>query len=316
MNVSNSVENLRKSPYDVAVIGAGVVGCCTARELARFDLDIVVLEAGTDIACGATRANSGVVHAGYDPQPGSAKARYNVAGAALYPQWQRELGFAYYKNGALVVAYSEEELAVLHDLLERARANGVQNISIIGRKELSGLEPNVSPDAVAALNVPESGICDPYGITFGAAENAAANGVEFLLDHRVTAIKRRTEGYEITAAGESVFARAVVNAAGVYADEMNNMVSARKITIQPRRGEYHLFENTLRMFSHTMFQVSNEGSKGVLATPVVFGNLILGPNSVSQDSKEDLSTTADGLAEVLHGNGLKYVGLKDRVGRG
>ena len=116
--ISACDESPRKGSYDVAVIGAGVVGCCTARELARFGLDIVVIEAGLDIACGATRANSGVVHAGYDPEPGSAKARYNVAGAALYPQWQRELGFAYYKNGALVVAYSEEELEVLNGLLE------------------------------------------------------------------------------------------------------------------------------------------------------------------------------------------------------
>ena len=299
MRTSNSVENPRKGSYDVAVIGAGVVGCCTARELARFELDIIVIEAGLDIACGATRANSGIVHTGYDPEPGSAKAHYNAAGAALYPQWQRELGFAYYKNGALVVAYSEEELAVLNELLERARANGVENVSIIGCEELFAFEPNVSPDAIAALSVPESGICDPYGITFGAAENAAANGVEFLFDHRVSAIERRPEGYEIVAAGKHVLARAVVNAAGVYADELNNMVSAHKITVQPRRGEYLLFENTLHVFSRTMLQVPEEGSKGVLATPVVFGNLILGPNSVPQDSKDDLSTTADGLAEVL-----------------
>ena len=301
MDESNNGNHPQKSSYDVAVIGAGVVGCCTARELARFELDVIVLEAGLDIACGATRANSGIVHAGYDPKPGSAKARYNVAGAALYPQWQRELGFAYYKNGALVVAYSEEEHAVLSELLARARENGVQNVSIINREELFALEPNVSPDAVAALNVPESGICDPYGLTFGAAENAVENGVEFLFDHRVSAIERRGDGFEIVAAGELISARAIVNAAGIYADELNNMVSARKIAIQPKRGEYHLFENTLHVFSRSMFQVPNESGKGVLATPVVFGNLVIGPNSAPQDSKEDLSTTADGLAEVLRG---------------
>ena len=299
MDMPNSSENTRKRQYDVAVIGAGVVGCCTARELARFKLDVIVLEAGLDIACGATRANSGVVHAGYDPEPGSAKARYNAAGAALYPQWQHELGFAYRKNGALVVAYSEEELVALRGLLKRAQANGVENVSIISREELLALEPNVSPDAVAALNVPESGICDPYGITFGAAENAAANGVEFRFSHRVSSIERLAEGYEIVAAGQRVLARAVVNAAGVYADELNNMVSARKLSIQPRRGEYHLFENTLQVFSHTMFQVPGKDGKGVLATPIVFGNLILGPNAMPQDSKEDLSTTEEGLAEVL-----------------
>ena len=289
----------QKGSYDVAVIGAGVVGCCTARELARFDLDVIVLEAGLDVACGATRANSGIVHAGYDPKPGSAKAHYNVAGAALYPQWQRELGFAYYKNGALVVAYSDQELEALHELLERARENGVQNVSLIGFEELRALEPHVSPSAIAALSVPESGICDPYGIAFAAAENAASNGVEFLFDHRASAIEQQDGGFDISAASDHVFARSIVNAAGIHADEINNMLSARKITIQPRRGEYHLYKNTLRVFSHTMLQVPSEEGKGVLATPVVFGNLIIGPNSVPQMSKDDLATTAEGLAEVL-----------------
>ncbi len=155
--------------YDVIVIGAGVIGATTARELARFDLRVLVLEAGLDLACGATRANSGIVHAGYDPLPGTLKAKYNVAGSVLFEQWQRELGFGFYRNGALVLAFNEDELATLEALLERAQANGVAGVSIVGAEELRRMEPNVSPNALAALNVPTSGICDPYGLTWACA---------------------------------------------------------------------------------------------------------------------------------------------------
>ena len=179
-----------RDQYDVIVIGAGVIGAATARELARFDLRVLVLEAGLDLACGATRANSGIVHAGFDPLPGTLKAKYNVAGSALFDQWQRELGFAFFRNGALVLAFDESDREVLEALLKRAEENGVAGASIIEVDELRAMEPNVSPDAVAALSAPSSGICDPYGLTYGAAENAAANGVEFMFDARVVGISR------------------------------------------------------------------------------------------------------------------------------
>lgn len=290
-----------RGEYDVIVIGAGVIGAATARELARFDLGVLVLEAGLDLACGATRANSGVVHAGYDPLPGTLKAKYNVMGSALFDQWQRELGFAFYRNGALVLAFDEGERATLEDLLERAMANGVTGASIVGRDELREMEPNVSPDAIAALSVPSSGICDPYGLTYGAAENAAANGVEFMFDARVVDVSREGDGFAVAVeGGRSFVARAVVNCAGVHADEINNLVSECKIEIVPVKGEYLLYHNALAgTFRRTVFQAPDGKGKGVLVSPVVFGNIFIGPNAAPAASKDDLATTDDGQREVL-----------------
>ena len=290
-----------QTSYDVIVIGAGVIGATTARELARYDLRILVLEAGLDLACGATRANSGIVHAGYDPKPGTLKAKYNVEGSALYDQWQRELCFGFYRNGALVLAFDEDERSALDELLARAEANGVEGTSIVDAKELRRLEPNVSPAAVAALNVPSSGICDPYGLTYAAAENAAANGVEFEFDARVVGISRDVDGFVVSMPEErSVCARAVVNCAGVHADVINNMVSKRKIRIAPVKGEYLLYHNALAgTFRHTMFQAPRLGGKGVLVSPIIFGNIFVGPNASSTANKDDLATTEEGQREVL-----------------
>ena len=290
-----------QNDYDVVVIGAGVIGAATARELARFSLDVLVLEAGLDLACGATRANSGIVHAGYDPLPGTLKAKYNVVGSALFEQWQRELGFGFYRNGALVLAFAESELATLEELMARAEANGVDGAAIIEADELHKMEPNASPHAIAALNVPSSGICDPYGLTYGAAENAAANGVKFIFDARVIGVAQAGDAFEVNVEnGQSFTGRAVVNCAGVHADEINNLVSARKIEIEPVKGEYLLYHNALAgTFERSIFQVPNESGKGVVVSPVVFGNIFIGPNAAPVHGKEDLSTTEDGQREVL-----------------
>ncbi len=287
--------------YDVIVIGAGVVGSATARELARFDVRALVLEAGLDLASGATRANSGVVHAGFDPKPGTLKAKYNVAGSALFDQWQRELGFAFYRNGALVLAFDESERMALEELVKRANANGVQDVSIIDRDELHAMEPNVSPNAIAALSAPSSGICDPYGLTYAAAENAAANGVEFMFDARVVGVTCTGGTFAVTLEdGRSFASRAVANCAGIHADEINNMVSERKIDIVPVKGEYLLFNNALgKAFRHTVFQAPTDRGKGVLVSPVVFGNIFIGPNAVPAADKSDVSTTEEGQREVL-----------------
>ena len=290
-----------RNEYDVIVIGAGVIGAATARELSRFDVTVLVLEAGLDLACGATRANSGIVHAGYDPLPGTLKAKYNVAGSALFDQWQRELGFGFYRNGALVLAFDENERAALETLSQRAAANGVEGVSIIDADELRRMEPNVSSDAIAALSVPSSGICDPYGLTYGAAENAAANGVEFLFDARVVGIANESNAFTVSIQdGRSFSARAVVNCAGVHADEINNMVSDRTIEIEPVKGEYLLYHNALAgTFKRTIFQAPSESGKGVLVSPVVFGNIFIGPNASPAMDKNDLTTTEEGQHEVL-----------------
>lgn len=286
----------------VAVIGAGVVGCCVARELCRFAVRVVVLEAGDDIACGATRANSGIVHAGFDPQPGTLKAHYNALGSAEYPRWASELGFGYYRNGSMVAAFSDEELAGLNELLARGRANGVEGLRIVDADEARAMEPALSSEVRGALIAETGAICDPYGITYGAAENAATNGAEFLFDERVVAIDRAAAPrWRIrTTSGLVVEADAVVNAAGVHADEINNLVSGRKLEITPVRGDYILYESSLgSLFHHTIFQVPGPAGKGVLVSPTVHGNLFVGPNAIPQQSKESLGTTREGLEFVI-----------------
>lgn len=298
VNVDGAVAN---APT-VAVVGAGVVGCCIARELRRFAVRVVVLEAGDDIACGATRANSGIVHAGFDPQPGTLKAHYNALGSAEYPRWASELGFGYYRKGSMVAAFSDEELAGLDELLARGRANGVEGLRIVDADEARAMEPALSSEVRGALIAETGAICDPYGITYGAAENAAANGAEFLFDERVVAIDRAAAPrWRIrTTSGLVVEADAVVNAAGVHADEINNLVSGRKLEITPVRGDYILYESSLgSLFHHTIFQVPGPAGKGVLVSPTVHGNLFVGPNAVPQQSKESLGTTREGLEFII-----------------
>ncbi len=297
-----NVDGAAANAPTVAVIGAGVVGCCIARELCRFAVRVVVLEAGDDIACGATRANSGIVHAGFDSQPGTLKARYNALGSALFPRWASELGFGYYRNGSLVAAFSDEELAGLDELLARGRANGVEGLRIVDADEARAMEPALSSEVRGALIAETGAICDPYGITYGAAENAAANGAEFLFDERIVAIDRAAAPrWRIrTTSGLVVEADAVVNAAGVHADEINNLVSGRKLEITPVRGDYILYESSLgSLFHHTIFQVPGPAGKGVLVSSTVHGNLFVGPNAIPQQSKESLGTTREGLEFII-----------------
>ena len=221
------------------------------------------------------------------------------------PVWARDLGFHYERNGAYVLAFSEEEAAALEDLLERGRVNGVEGCRVVSGEEARAVEPNLSPAVVAALDVPASAICDPYGLAFTAAENAAENGVLFVFNKRVTGVVRVEERagcrYRVEAeGGRSYAARAVVNAAGVFSDEINNMVSERKLTITPKRGNYCLYDSELGdTFSRTMFQVPTARGKGVLVSPTVHGNLFVGPDSEPQESKTDVSTSAEGLDRIL-----------------
>ena len=286
--------------FDVVVVGAGIAGCTAARELARYDLSICVLEAGNDIACGATRANSAIVHAGFDPSPGTFKARFNVEGSKAYPRWCDELGVQFRRNGSMVLAFDDEGRLKLEELVRRADANGVEGVRIVSGNRAREMEPNVSPEAACALVAPTGGIVDPYGFAFAAAENACGNGVRFLFNHRVEHIVRVGGGFIIEVAGERFSARAVVNAAGLFADEMNNMVSGKRFSITPRRGEYYLYDTEYATtFEHTMFQVPGPLGKGVLVTPTIHGNMLIGPNSVPQASKTDLSTTQEGLADIV-----------------
>lgn len=290
--------------YDVVIIGAGVTGSASARELSRYNLKICVLEKEEDVCCGTSKANSGIVHSGIDCRPNTRMAEMNILGNNLMEPLSKELDFEFQRNGSLILCFSEEELPKLQELYEQGIANHVPDLRIIQKKELRELEPNVSEEAIAAIYAPTGGIVCPFGLNIALAENAADNGVEFRFDSEVTAIVKTDNGYQLTVlergAGETaVQARCIVNAAGVYADKFHNMVSSRKIHIIPRRGEYCLLDKTTGgLVSHTIFQLPGKQGKGVLVTPTVHGNTLVGPTADDHEDKESVHTTADGIARL------------------
>ena len=289
---------------DVVVVGAGVVGCSIARSLSRYELKVRVVEACSDVAEGASKANSAIVHAGFDAKPGSNKALFNVLGNKMFERTCAELKVPFRRNGSLVLAFSDDDITRLEELLARGRANGVEGLEVIGRDALLAREPNVSKDAVAALWAPTGGICCPYDLTFRSAENAAANGVEFVFDTRIAKIEKVSASgssfWRLESADGRIFdARAVVNAAGVHSDELNNQVNPVKYSIHPRRGEYFMLDRSENgLASSTIFQVPGPMGKGVLVSPTVDGTMIVGPSSEDIADNKDTATTAEILAKV------------------
>lgn len=286
--------------YDVIIIGAGASGSAIARELSRYQGKFCVLEKETDVCCGTSKANSGIVHAGFDAEEGSLMAKLNVEGNKMMEKLSKELDFSYQKNGSLVVCTNESEVEKLNELLERGKRNGVEGLQILDREELKALEPNISDEAVAALYAPTGGIVCPFGLTIAFAENAAQNGVEFCLDQEVKKIEGRIAGgYRISTQDTVYETKVVVNAAGVYADEFHNMVSEKKLHITPRKGEYFLLDKTTGAHvSHTVFTLPGKYGKGVLVTPTVHGNLLIGPTATDVEQKEGTDTTMQGMEEI------------------
>ena len=286
--------------YDVIVIGAGVTGCGIARELARYEWKTAVLEKASDVCEGTSKANSGIVHAGFDAKPGSLKAKLNVEGSRRMEQLSRELDFPFRRNGSLVLCFDGKDIPSLQKLYDQGRENGVEGLEILDRRQLKELESNISDSAVAALHAPTGGIVCPFGMTIALAENAAVNGVEFHLETEVRDIGQTDKGY-LLATDKGVFeTKVVINAAGVYADRFHNMVSMDKIHIILRKGEYCLMDKKVGGFvSHTIFQLPTIYGKGVLVTPTVHGNLLAGPTAVDVEDPEAVNTTREGMEDLL-----------------
>ena len=285
--------------YDVCVIGAGVIGCAVARELSRYDLTVCVIEKEEDVCSGTSKANSGIVHAGYDAKPGTMKAKMNVRGAALIKELSKTLDFHYRQNGSMVLCFDEDGLPALEELLERGRINGVEGLSIVDGDEARKMEPALSEEVVAALVAPTAGTVCPFGMTFAFAENAAANGAIFRFLTEVEDIKKTGAGFAIATDKGEFDAEYVVNAAGVYSDRFHNMVSEKKLRITPRRGEYVLLDREVgQLVEHTVFQLPGKLGKGVLVIPTVHGNLLVGPNAEDMNDREDTSTSATGTEFV------------------
>ena len=285
--------------YDVMIIGAGVSGSACARELARYKLNICVVERAEDVCCGTSKANSAIAHAGFDADQGSLMAKLNVQGNKMMEELSKELDFEFIRNGSLVVCTREEDRRNLQALLENGIANGVEGLRIVEREELLAMEPNISDEAVAALYAPTGGILCPFGLNIALAENACVNGVEFKFDTEVLNIEKTDGGWKLVTSNGDYETKVVVNAAGVYADKFHNMVSDDKMTIVARRGDYYLLDKTAgKHVSRTIFTLPNEFGKGVLVSPTVHGNLIVGPTANDIDDKEGTNTTRAELDEV------------------
>lgn len=286
--------------YDVVIIGAGVTGSAIARELSRYQYNTIVLDKNSDVCEGTSKANSGIVHAGFDNEPGSVMAKMNVRGNAMMEQLSKDLDFSFKRNGSLVLCFDEKDMDKLEHLLEKGKKNGVPGIRIISKEEVKKMEPNVTDDMVAALYAPSGGIVCPFGLTIAMAENACVNGVKFQLDTEVTNIIPKEGGYILETSKGMMESKLVINAAGVYADKFHNMVSDEKITIIPRKGEYCLMDKKVGNYvTSTIFQLPTIYGKGVLITPTVHGNLLTGPTAVDIEDKENTQTTQEGLADLL-----------------
>lgn len=286
--------------YDIAIIGAGVSGTAIARELSRYQTKICVLEREEDVCCGTSKGNSAIIHAGYDAEPGSLKAKLNLRGNQMMDQLAKDLDFPFRRNGSLVLCLDEKDLPNLQKLYERGITNGVKGLQILNKEEVRAMETNISDQVIAALYAPTGGIVCPFHMTIAFAENACANGTVFHFNTEVKNIIHRQNIWEIETTKGTFEAGCIINAAGVYADKLHNMVSQKKIHITPRKGEYCLLDKTAGTHvSHTVFTLPGKLGKGVLVTPTVHGNLLIGPTAADIEDKEGVNTTREGLDEVL-----------------
>ena len=300
--------------YDVIIIGGGVVGCAVARELSKYQIKIALLEKTADISNGQSKANTGIIHSGYDAVPGTLKAKYNVLGNRMFDQICGELDVPYEWNHSLIVAFDEADTPKIDELLTRGRKNGVTGLGVIGHDEIMRREPNINPSCVAALLAETGGIVCPYALTIAYAENAASNGVEFFRNVQAQKIERENDSWKITTPVGAFNSKIIVNCAGIHSDEINNMVSENKVTIHPRRGEYYLVDKKFsNSFHASIFQVPTNMGKGILVSRTVDGPILVGPTAEDIDGKEETETTTQGLEKAMSGGRLTWPNLPTRA---
>lgn len=283
--------------YDVAIIGAGVIGASIFRELTKYDLKVTVLEKENDVSMGTSKANSAIVHAGYDPKVGTLMAKYNVKGNEMFEDLCKELSVPFKRNGSLIIAFSEEDMETVKNLYENGNKIGVKGLQILSKEEVLEKEPNLSQDIVGALYAPTGGIVGPYEYTIALMENAVSNGGELKLRSEVENIVKENDTFKITTTdGKVIEAKYVINAAGIHADEIHNLIAKESFKIIPRKGEYFVMDKTQgKLVSSTIFQCPSKLGKGILVTPTVHGNLLVGPDAEDIEDKEDRSTVAERL---------------------
>jgi glycerol-3-phosphate dehydrogenase len=285
--------------YDVAIIGAGVVGGMIARELSFYNIKVCLLEKENDVATGATKANSAIVHAGFDAKEGSLKAKLNVKGSKMMPEIAKALGVKYINNGSLVVGFNEEDEKTLEGLLNRGNANEVEGLRILNRNEILEIEPNIGKDVTCALYAPTGAIICPYDLAVSAIGNAMDNGAELKCNFEVTDIESKGDFYTLKSENEEVDAKFVVNCAGVYSDKVARLAGDDTFDVHPRRGEYVLLDKDCgKLISHTVFVTPSKMGKGILVSPTVDGNLLLGPTAVDGEDKTDKSICPDFFSSI------------------
>lgn len=282
--------------YDVAIIGGGVIGCSIFRELTKYNLKVVILEKENDVSMGTSKANSAIIHAGYDPKAGTLMSQYNIKGNEMIEDICKELNVHFKRNGSLILAFDDKDMNTVKGLYENGKKAGVKGLKILNVEEALNMEPCINNDIKGALYAPTGGIIDPFGYTIALAENGVDNGGEIKLNKEVVSIEKE-ENFKIkfrdSKSIESVF---VINAAGVYSDKVHNMICEKSFEIKPRLGEYFVFEKCEgEKFKHTIFQCPGEKGKGVLITPTVHNNLLVGPDAIDINDKEHVGTTMEGL---------------------
>ncbi|MBR6737902.1 MAG: NAD(P)/FAD-dependent oxidoreductase [Clostridia bacterium] len=285
--------------FDVLVVGGGVIGATVLRELTKYELKVCMVEKESDVAMGQSKANSGIVHAGYDAKEGSLKAKFNVLGSKMMKDYASELGVKYRVNGSLVVAFSEEDLETLKELKVRGEKNGVESLEIIGESELKALEPNIADNALGALHAKTGAIVCPYDLTIASIGNAMDNGAELYVDFEVANIEKLENGFKVTATdGRELNAKVIINAAGLGSGKVASLAGDNTFKVGGRKGEYVLLDRESGNFvSHTIFKTPTKKGKGILVTQTVDGNILLGPTAEEVDDGETY-TSQDGLAFV------------------
>ncbi len=285
--------------FDVIVIGGGVVGGSVLRELTKYKLHVCLLEKVGDVAMGSSKANSGIVHAGFDASIGSLKAKFNVEGNKMMESVCTDLGVKFRRNGSLVVAFSEEDCKTINDLKARGEVNGVEGLEIIDQPRLREMEKNISDEALGALYAPTGGIVCPYELTIATIGNAMDNGAELMTDFAVSSIEKTENGYVVKSEnGQEVYAKLVINCAGLHSGKIAEMVGDTDIKIGARNGEYILLDRESSDFvSHTLFFTPTKLGKGILVTQTVDNNILLGPTA--EEGNDSTETSANGLAFVI-----------------
>ncbi|MEJ2249162.1 MAG: NAD(P)/FAD-dependent oxidoreductase [Candidatus Lokiarchaeota archaeon] len=288
--------------YDVLIIGGGVIGCCVARTLSKYDLNIALLEKESDIAMGTTKANSGVVHAGYAAEREYLKRDLCIRGNELYTQAYEELNFPFTRIGSFVVAKEPDQIKDLEEKRKKGVEDGILDLELIlDKKRIKEMEPHLTDDVVGVLHAPSAGIVSPYEMTFALAENAATNGVKFFRNHEVIKINHQDYVFTVTTKRGEFKGRNLINCAGLYSGKISKMLGLDYFDIMPRKGEYILFDRNVIQLNKILFPVPTEISKGILVCPTVHGNIFAGPNAQNMTDVEDTSTTTAGLKEILEG---------------